>query len=210
MPLRRRRDARLAGRRDPAARPGLSAGPWHDATARQRARPSTRRNDALAAAAVADGVDRDRPALAQHPGAGAAGDGDRARDRRRTMQLTLSLYLLALAVAQLVLGPLSDRFGRRPVVLAGLALTAVASVRAIVDLDGREPDLRARAAGARRVRRHRGRPRHHPRPVRPRPRRRHDRLVAIVMVVVPMLAPADRRPARHRVRLAIDLRLHRR
>jgi DHA1 family bicyclomycin/chloramphenicol resistance-like MFS transporter len=48
-----------------------------------------------------------------------------------TVQLTLSLYLLSLASAQLVLGPLSDRFGRRPVVLAGLALSVVASLAAI-------------------------------------------------------------------------------
>ena len=37
-----------------------------------------------------------------------------------SVQLTVSLYLLGLAMAQLVFGPLSDRFGRRPVVLAGL------------------------------------------------------------------------------------------
>jgi len=48
-----------------------------------------------------------------------------------TVQLTLSLYLLSLASAQLVLGPLSDRFGRRPVLLAGLALNVAASVAAI-------------------------------------------------------------------------------
>jgi MFS transporter, DHA1 family, multidrug resistance protein len=36
------------------------------------------------------------------------------------IQLTISLYLVGLAVSQLALGPLSDRFGRRPVVLAGL------------------------------------------------------------------------------------------
>jgi DHA1 family bicyclomycin/chloramphenicol resistance-like MFS transporter len=48
-----------------------------------------------------------------------------------TMQLTVSVYLLALAAGQLIMGPLSDRFGRRPVLLGGLALTAVASVLAI-------------------------------------------------------------------------------
>src|SRR5262249_59023928 len=36
-----------------------------------------------------------------------------------SVQLAVSLYLMGLAAAQLVFGPLSDRFGRRPVVLAG-------------------------------------------------------------------------------------------
>jgi DHA1 family bicyclomycin/chloramphenicol resistance-like MFS transporter len=48
-----------------------------------------------------------------------------------TVQLAITVYLLALASGQLVMGPLSDRFGRRPVILAGLALTAAASVLAI-------------------------------------------------------------------------------
>src|SRR3954453_17511445 len=47
------------------------------------------------------------------------------------VQLTLSLFLFGMAVSQLVLGPLSDRFGRRPVMLAGLALTVVANFAAL-------------------------------------------------------------------------------
>jgi DHA1 family bicyclomycin/chloramphenicol resistance-like MFS transporter len=49
-----------------------------------------------------------------------------------TVQLTISVYLLALATGQLVMGSLSDRFGRRPVLLAALVLTAAASLLAIV------------------------------------------------------------------------------
>ncbi|MDP2410456.1 MAG: multidrug effflux MFS transporter [Pseudolabrys sp.] len=48
-----------------------------------------------------------------------------------TVQLTLSLFLLSLAGAQLVLGPLSDRYGRRPVMLWGLAVTVIASLAAV-------------------------------------------------------------------------------
>ena len=48
-----------------------------------------------------------------------------------SVQLTISLYLMGLAVAQLVFGPLSDRFGRRPMVIAGLALASLASTAAI-------------------------------------------------------------------------------
>ena len=38
-----------------------------------------------------------------------------------TVQLTMSLNLLGFALAQLVHGPLSDRFGRRPLLIAGMA-----------------------------------------------------------------------------------------
>ncbi len=43
-----------------------------------------------------------------------------------TIQLTITLYLIGLAIGQLAYGPISDRFGRRPVLLAGLALFTVA------------------------------------------------------------------------------------
>jgi len=43
-------------------------------------------------------------------------------------QLTLSALLLAFGCSQLFWGPVSDRFGRRPVLLAGLSLYVVASI----------------------------------------------------------------------------------
>lgn len=43
-------------------------------------------------------------------------------------QLTLAVLLLSFGVSQLVWGPLSDRFGRRPVLLAGIAIYTVASI----------------------------------------------------------------------------------
>jgi DHA1 family bicyclomycin/chloramphenicol resistance-like MFS transporter len=57
------------------------------------------------------------PALERDLGSSAAGAG-----------LTLSLFMAGFAAAQLVLGPLSDRFGRRPVLLGGLFLYAVAGL----------------------------------------------------------------------------------
>jgi len=42
--------------------------------------------------------------------------------------LTLTLFLTAMAVGQLVFGTMSDRFGRRPVVLGGLALFNLGTV----------------------------------------------------------------------------------
>ena len=43
-------------------------------------------------------------------------------------QLTLTACLLGLAVGQLVFGPLTDRFGRRPPLLVGLAVYLIASL----------------------------------------------------------------------------------
>ena len=49
-----------------------------------------------------------------------------------TAQLTLIFYMIGLAGAQLVHGPLSDRFGRRPVMIAGLSLHLVGSVGCLI------------------------------------------------------------------------------
>ena len=45
-----------------------------------------------------------------------------------TVQASLTVYLIGLTVGQLVYGPLSDRFGRRPVLLAGFGLFLVGTV----------------------------------------------------------------------------------
>ena len=57
------------------------------------------------------------PGLARHFGVGVD-----------DVQLTLSVFLVGLATAQLIYGPLSDRFGRRPVMLTGLGIYVAASV----------------------------------------------------------------------------------
>lgn len=43
-------------------------------------------------------------------------------------QLTLSLSMLSIALATLIYGPLSDRYGRKPVMLAGLFITLMGSL----------------------------------------------------------------------------------
>lgn len=45
-----------------------------------------------------------------------------------TAQLTITLYLVGLAIGQLLYGPVSDKFGRRPVLRVGLSLFTAASV----------------------------------------------------------------------------------
>jgi DHA1 family bicyclomycin/chloramphenicol resistance-like MFS transporter len=46
-------------------------------------------------------------------------------------QMVLSTFLLGFGVGQFVMGPLSDRFGRRPVLLGGMAVYCIASLLAI-------------------------------------------------------------------------------
>ncbi|VIO67508.1 multidrug effflux MFS transporter [Bradyrhizobium ivorense] len=46
-------------------------------------------------------------------------------------QMTVSLYMVGIALSQLIMGPLSDKFGRRPVLLAGLGLMVVAGIGSV-------------------------------------------------------------------------------
>lgn len=77
----------------------------------------------LLAAAVALGplaIDMYLPAL---PAMGDALSADTGQ-----VQLTLSIYMAGFALAQLICGPLADRFGRKPIMIGGFLLFAVASV----------------------------------------------------------------------------------
>ncbi len=61
------------------------------------------------------------PAAARDLGAGTG-----------AMQLTISLYVLGLAFGQLVYGPLSDAFGRRPVLMVGLTIYTLSGLAALL------------------------------------------------------------------------------
>jgi len=44
------------------------------------------------------------------------------------VQLTISFYLVGFALGQIVYGPISDRHGRKPILLAALALFSTAGL----------------------------------------------------------------------------------
>ncbi|WP_045007091.1 multidrug effflux MFS transporter [Bradyrhizobium sp. LTSP857] len=66
------------------------------------------------------GIDINLPALAATGATLGASPSD--------VGLTMSAFMLSLAVAPLVYGPISDRIGRKPVIVFGLALVVMASL----------------------------------------------------------------------------------
>jgi DHA1 family bicyclomycin/chloramphenicol resistance-like MFS transporter len=61
------------------------------------------------------------PAIGEHFGVGDPND----------RQTVVTSYMLGFAIGQMVAGPVSDRYGRKPIILAGLLLFAVATVAAV-------------------------------------------------------------------------------
>lgn len=61
--------------------------------------------------------------------------GEALRADADRVRLTLTVYLAVFALCQLVAGPLSDRYGRRPLLLAGLVLFVGATLVCAMALD---------------------------------------------------------------------------
>ena len=87
-------------------------------------------------------------------------------------QLTLTALLLAFGVSQLVWGPLSDRFGRRPILLLGLGAYVLAAVGSALAPTHGLADRLAHRAGRGHGRGRDVRARHRARPVHARWRAR--------------------------------------
>ena len=86
---------------------------------------------AVAAHRTFDRNHRGRPVLAQHRHAGVAEHRPALHTDFETVALLLSLYLICGGVAQPAIGALSDRFGRRPVLIVGFTVTALTSFAAM-------------------------------------------------------------------------------
>ncbi|MGB0629401.1 MAG: multidrug effflux MFS transporter [Alphaproteobacteria bacterium] len=74
---------------------------------------------ALTTVMSAAGIDGVLPLM---PAIGNAFGGNRA-----DVQLTLTMFMLGIAIGQLIHGPISDRFGRKPAIVGGLVVTSVAT-----------------------------------------------------------------------------------
>ncbi|MCC6467747.1 MAG: multidrug effflux MFS transporter [Alphaproteobacteria bacterium] len=90
-------------------------------------RPETLRIAVLLTAVVAFGPISTDLYLPSLPGIGRHFGTDAA-----AVQLTLSVFLLGFAGGQIIYGPLSDRFGRRPVLISGIVVYLAASMACVI------------------------------------------------------------------------------
>lgn len=58
--------------------------------------------------------------------------GDFAVENANDLQMLFSVYMMAFGIAQIVYGPLSDVFGRRPALMGGLVIYTIGTVLALV------------------------------------------------------------------------------
>src|SRR5688572_6502523 len=115
-----------------------TAGPWLSPPARSRYKPSMTATDTAIAApprpsfAILVAVSAIGPLALNLMIPSMPGLAKTFAVPYGTVQLTLTLYLIGMAVCQLIYGPASDKFGRRPLLLAGLSLFFIASVLAAI------------------------------------------------------------------------------
>ena len=81
-------------------------------------------------------------------------------------QLTMTVFLVAWAIAQLFAGALADRFGRKPVMLGGLAFFLVSSIACAFATSIEALDRLPLRPGSRRLHGGGAAPRHRARPAR--------------------------------------------
>ena len=125
-------------------------------------------------------------------------------------QLTITACLLGLAIGQVIAGPLSDRFGRRSPLLAGVVAYILTSALCALSPTIEHADRRALRAGPGRCGGHRHRPGRGPRPLHRRQARALLRPTDRDRRTRRDRRPGPRRAARHRHRLARPVRLPRR
>ena len=123
-------------------------------------------------------------------------------------QLVVGAYMLGFGLAQLVFGPLADRFGRRVPLLFGLSIYVVCAFAATF-----APNFAVLLAlrltqGLGAAACPRGRDRRRPRPLRPgRDMAEVMSLIFMVFMAMPIIAPGVDGTAAHRP-VAVDLRVH--
>ena len=180
-----------------ARRPSIATG---------RSPPSMLRPDTFALTAAARPADRARPGFDGHVSAVAAGIGRLFGAPAAQVQLTLSAYLIGFACGQIVLGPFSDRHGRKPVLLAALALFLLAT-SACALCDSIELLIAARilqALGG--IGRHRAGARDRARSYAGARAAANFRSWRAIMALAPFLAPLLGGVLQTAVRLALELR----